>query len=42
MVGPVTVTHRDVKRYFMTIPEASQFVIQAGAIGKGGELFWFL
>jgi len=40
--GPVTVTHRDVKRYFMTIPEASQFVIQAGAIGKGGELFWFL
>jgi FlaA1/EpsC-like NDP-sugar epimerase len=37
--GPVTVTHRDVKRYFMTIPEASQLVIQAGAIGKGGEVF---
>lgn len=37
--GPVTVTHREINRYFMTIPEASQLVIQAGAMGKGGDVF---
>lgn len=37
--GPVTLTHRDVVRYFMTIPEASQLVIQASAMAKGGEVF---
>ena len=37
--GPVTLTHPDVTRYFMTIPEAAQLVIQAGSMGKGGDVF---
>ena len=37
--GPITLTHPDITRYFMTIPEASQLVIQAGAMAKGGDVF---
>ncbi|WP_107853124.1 polysaccharide biosynthesis protein [Oceanimonas marisflavi] len=37
--GPITLTHEEITRYFMTIPEAAQLVIQAGAMGKGGDVF---
>jgi FlaA1/EpsC-like NDP-sugar epimerase len=37
--GPITLTHNDITRYFMTIPEAAQLVLQAGAMGKGGDVF---
>ena len=37
--GPITITHPEITRFFMTIPEASQLVIQAGAMAKGGDVF---
>ena len=39
--GPITITHPEITRFFMTIPEACQLVLEAGAIGKGGEIFIF-
>ena len=39
--GPVTITHRDIIRYFMTIPEACSLVLEAGCMGDGGEIYIF-
>ncbi|MBK7160631.1 MAG: polysaccharide biosynthesis protein [Ignavibacteria bacterium] len=40
--GPITITHPDIERYFMTIPEAVQLVLQASVIGKGGRYLYLI
>lgn len=39
--GPITVAHEEITRYFMTIPEACSLILEAGVMGKGGEVFFF-
>jgi FlaA1/EpsC-like NDP-sugar epimerase len=40
--GPITITHPDIIRYFMTIPEACQLVLEAGCMGNGGEIIFLI